>query len=582
MPARVVPVRAPVAWAAARAILAVPAMAAASEQIITRRLSRRALLGGISLTAICTTAAHAQSALGIGTESAVSVGTIPAPLPPMTSPELASQIPRLDDKTGAGFTRFVIARWGDALLPGAPAFAPAELTQRQASTQIPYDCVIAGLSLPQAAQDGTQRLVLTLANPTAPARMLFPSGSDKPAIAGAMQGASVLNLQYNAGRWDMVAGGYQARRINDGTLCQISGPVAASLGGTVQGVLAPQGGCATPWGSVLLAEGHAAPWLSRLETVGFGFNDPADAPRFAWITEFDPLHVSDFPAKRTALGRFARAGVAATQTSDGRPVIFMSQEDPGGFLFRFIAANAATDGTALDSGVLSVAQTGADGVSWLDLGSDIPTLAGAIGAAAAAGATAFDNPAGLAISQGNGAIYLACSGNQARTEPDALNPRAGDPHGHIICLTPPGGDVTARHFPARLVLAAGNPAFDHGTQYANGSSAWLTQPRSVALDPDGNLWIGTNQKGVPSATADGLFIMQTGGPSPGLVSLGYLAPIGAAMGGVAFHAATRTAFAAVRHPGATPQASFNAPATRWPTLRPDMPPQTTIIGLVRA
>ena len=49
---------------------------------------------------------------------------------------------------------------------------------------------------------------------------------------------------------------------------------------------------------------------------------------------------------------------------------------------------------------------------------------------------------------------------------------------------------------------------------------------------------------------------------------------------MAFDANSKTAFGAVRHPGATPGASFDNPETRWPTLRPNMPPQTTIIGLV--
>ena len=66
------------------------------------------------------------------------------------------------------------------------------------------------------------------------------------------------------------------------------------------------------------------------------------------------------------------------------------------------------------------------------------------------------------------------------------------------------------------------------------------------LDPSGQLWIGTDQKGVPSATADGAFIMQTADPSPYLLNTAYLAPIGAAIGGAAFDAATKTIFAAVR------------------------------------
>jgi len=564
-------VRAPAGSAAVRVISAAPAVAAGSKP-----MHRRALLGGLSLSAACFGLARAQSALGTP-----SPDSPPAPAAPVL-PHLASQIPKLDDTIGPGFNRMVIARWGDALLPEAPSFAPAALTQTQAQTQFPYDMAIAGLLSPPPAQDGIPRLVLVLTDPAAPARMLFADGLDHPAIAGQMQGATICNLQYLSGRWVTVDGGYQSQRIADGTLCQISGPVAASIGTTVQGVLAPQAGCATPWGTVLLTEGHAGPWLTRLANVGFGFADPADATKFEWVVELDALSPGSFPTKRTALGRFARSGIAATSTPDGRPVLFMAQDDPAGCLFRFIAASDATDGTALDSGTLSVAQIQGSAINWVDLGNDIPSLAGAVGAAASAGGSPFSAPAGLAIAAGNAALYLACSGDSARSRTDALNPRAADANGHILRLTPPGGDVTAKTFPAALVLAAGNPAADAGTLYAPGSAAWLTRPHTLNLDPDGNLWIGTDQNGIPSATADGFFIMQTAGPSPGLVTMAYLAPIGAAAGGAAFDAATRTAFAAVRHPGATPNASFSSPATSWPTLQPGMPPQSTIIGLVRA
>ncbi len=93
--------------------------------------------------------------------------------------------------------------------------------------------------------------ILVLANPTAPARMVFPGGIDHPDVAGRLQGATIVNLQYLSGRWVTVDGGYQSRRLADGTLCQISGPVAASIGSTVQGLLAPQAACTTLWGTAL-------------------------------------------------------------------------------------------------------------------------------------------------------------------------------------------------------------------------------------------------------------------------------------------------------------------------------------------
>jgi len=533
-------------------------------------MKRRALLTGA--LASLPMATQAQSALGVS-----APGGPAAPVPVM-----ANQAPKLDDTVGTGFNRLVIARWGDAVLPEAQAFNPYPLTGGQADTQFPYDAVIAGLITPPPAQDGIPRLVMVVANPTAPARMVFPDGVDNPDVAGRLQGATIINLQYLSGRWVTVDGGYQSRRLADGTLCQISGPVAARIGTTVQGILGPQAGCATTWGTMLLVEGNAGPWLARLADVGFGFAGPADAPRFGWVVELDALNPLAIPVKRTALGRFARSGIAATTAPDGRPVLFMSEDAPAGFLFRFIAAANAVDGMALDAGTLSVARINGSHIDWVDLGTDVASLAATVSAANAAGGSAFDTPGGIAIAPGNAAIYLACAGNPARTsgETNALNPRAGDANGHVLVFTPPNGDATAKTFAGNLAIAAGNPATAPLTQYTAGSDAWFTRPRTLNLDTDGNLWIGTDQGGQISDTADGLFIMQTGGPSQFMIDPAYLAPMGAAIGGAAFDAGTKTAFGAVRHPGATPSASFDNPATRWPTLLPTMPPQTTIITLV--
>jgi secreted PhoX family phosphatase len=528
--------------------LAVAAWAAAGSDL----LRRRALLAGVSL-----------AALGGGRLSAQSVLAAPSP-----------QAPKLDDTVLPGYARSVIARWGDAVLPEAPAFNPAAPSIAQAETQFPYDAVIAGVFAPPAAQDGVDRLVMALANPDAPQKMLFPGGVDVPAVAGRLQGSTVLNLQYQ-GRWVSVDGGYQSRRITDGTLCQISGPAAAAIGGTVQGVLAPQGGCATPWGTALFVEGDAGPWLQRLAGAENVFNSPSVAPCFGWVTELNPLDPMAFPVKRTALGRLARSAIAATVTADGRAVIFMSQDAHNGFFFRFVAA----DGTSLDAGTLAVAQIQDSQINWVDLGTDVPSLVGAVSAAAAAGGSPFDSPAGIAV--GGAKLYLACRGNPTRDPVDtnALNPRAGDDNGHILVFSPPKGDFTAATFDGEVAIAAGNPASAPFTQYTPGSGAWFKNPRTLNLDGQGQLWIGTDQRGKISDTADGLFVMQTGGSSRYLVNVAYLAPVGAAIGGAAFDAPHKTVFAMVRHPGATPESSFDNPATRWPSLRPDMPPQSTLIGL---
>lgn len=488
------------------------------------------------------------------------------------------QAPALDDKVGPGYSRFVITRWGDTLQPDAPAFHPQALTLAQARDQFPYDAVIAALIAPPPAQDGILRRVLVTANPTAPARMLFPDGRDDPAVAGQEQGVTVMNLQYLSGQWMTVIGGYQTRRLSDGTLCEVTGPVATAIGTTVQGVLAVNGGCATPWGTVLLAEGDAAPWLSRLAGLGMGYNSPQTAALYGWVVEFDPLNPLSLPVKHTSMGRMARAGIVATVSKAGLPVVFFTQSAPAGQLFRFIGSAPAT----LGAGTLSVAVLTDTGIEWVDLPDTIPALVGLPGSGVNAGGEAFDSPGGLALSADGSSLYLACGGNKDRTAIDLLNPRAGSDEGHIVQFTLPDADPTAKTFKGRVALIAGNPATMAGTQYGPGSQAWLRKPQTLGIDPAGNLWIGTNQYGDVTETADGLFVMQTNGPARGAVACAYLAPIGAAAGGAAFDASTKTAFGIARHPGATPEASFDNPATRWPTLRPDMPPQTTIISLVTA
>jgi uncharacterized protein len=545
-------------------------------------MRRRGVVLGSSLAlgaSFWTRAAWAQSLLG---------GSQLPPPDPVSPPALAndeaatptpgSQPAMLDDKAGPGFSRLVIARWGDAVLPSAPPFTPSVLTAAQVDGQFPYDGVISGLITPPLAQDGIARLVMVVATPDIPARMVFAQGQDDPSVAGRMQGVTVMNLQFLGGRWVTVDGGYQTRRISDATLCSISGPAAGAIGDSVQGVLGPETGCSTPWSTVLLAEGDAGPWLTRLANVGYGYADPAQAARFGWVVELDPLDPNSIPIKRTALGRLPRGGLAATQTKDGRPVVFFTQDAPAGALFRFIAATNATDGTALDSGTLAVAQLSGNGIVWVDLGADVPTLVGLAGAAQTAGAEMFDAPGGLALSADGNTLYMACGGNANRTTSDALNPRNFEDNGHVLAFAVPDGDVTAKSFGASLALIAGNPATSAGTQYPDGSDCWLRKPRTLGIDGAGQLWIGTDQGGDTAQGADGLFLL----PGVGPLEMAYLAPVGAAIGGAVFDSGTHTVFGMVRHPGATPGASYNAPATRWPTLQPNMPPQSTIVGLVSA
>ncbi len=500
-----------------------------------------------------------------------------SPFTPGANPEA----PQLNDVVADGYQRSVIIRWGDPVLANAPPFTPDRLTETEAARQFGWDGIIAGIVTPPQAQDGIARLVMVVTHPDVSARMVFPGGADQPRVAGKLQGASVLNLSQRGGSWVVVDGGYQSRRITDGTLCTITGPAASAIGQSVQGVLAPGLGCVTPWNTVLLPEGRTDAWIARLAGRAAGFSAPGVGAGFGWVVELDALSPTSFPAKRTALGRMPRAGVACGMAADGSAVVFMTEDAPMGRLFRFKGSAPIGDGSgALDAGTLAVATIEGSAIVWQNLPDGLPSLTATL--SAGRDGARFDAPAGMAIGP-DGTLYLACSGNPGRgiAEIDALNPRSGNGAGHVLALTPAGNDLAATRFDGHIVLLGGNPNTDPTAHYTPGSLAWLRSPYALDFDAAHRLYIGTDQGGAVTDTADGLFSMTVSGYGRYALDMVYLAPIGGAIGAAAFGPQGRTLFTIARHPGATPNADFANPATRWPTVQPTMPPQTTMVALTR-
>ena len=181
--------------------------------------------------------------------------------PALSSPALALDLDPLalpvkqDDTVAPGYRRDVLMRWGDRVTFDAPRWTPRTPDPDAVAAQFGWDARVLGIAVPQQpAADGVPRAILAIAHPTVDPAMAFPGGQDQPAAAAAMQGASLLNIERQAGRWVVVDGGYQSRRLTLSTLCRVSG------GGAVRGVLGIRGGCVTPWGSLLLAEGDPGSW----------------------------------------------------------------------------------------------------------------------------------------------------------------------------------------------------------------------------------------------------------------------------------------------------------------------------------
>jgi secreted PhoX family phosphatase len=464
-----------------------------------------------------------------------------------------------DDTVAPGFRRDPLIRWGDRVTFDAPAWNPASTDADAAAAQFGWDAKVVGVAAPQQqAADNIPRGILAVVHPTVDPVMAFPGGRDRPAVAAAMQGASLLNIEKQGGRWVVVDGGYQSRRLSAATLCRMTGPSPGS--GNVRGVLGLGGGCVTPWGTLLLAEGDPGFWTSRLSGL-----DPAG---FGWVVEVNPFDPQAMPAKRSALGRFPHGDVAATLARDGRAVVYMTDRRVGGFLFRFLSAGPATAEDVLDSGTFAVCRMEGDRISWLPL----PAGAEPLAAATQAGGSPLDTPAGLGLDPTGPRLLLACHGSPVR------------PAGHVIEISAAGGDDGANTAAAVLLFAAGDPRSAearYGRAGLPAGSAWPENPDTVMVDGRGRAWVGTDRGGRVGPQAEGLYAVDLDGPRRGVPLPAYGAPRGASVGGAAMTPDGEVMFVAVRHPGAEPSASFDRPGTRWPAFQPGVPPRSTLIGLMR-
>ena len=440
-----------------------------------------------------------------------------------------------DDTVGAGLRRGVLIRWGDRVTFDAPPFDPNTVDADAAAAQFGWDARIAALIVPPPAADGVARAVLAVAHPTVEAAMAFPNGIDRPEVAAQMQGASLLNLESQGGRWIVVDGGFQSRRLPASSLCRVSGPLAEQVGTSVQGVLGIQGGAATPWASLLLAEGDPGLWSARLGGLDRRFQR---GEGFGWLVEMDPLDPQAIPVKRTALGRFGKADAAAALARGGQAVVYAAEAGAGGYLFRFVSAGAAREADALDRGALSAAQWQNGRLSWLPLPEG--AAANPAEAARALNATPFDAPSSLFWDGRAGRLLFAGGFG-------------------LLSLSPEGGD------PASPGMA--------GTAI---NTQRLGAVRTATADARGRLLLGTETAGVVGPRAQTLWSLEGSSATPL-----YGAARGAGIGNAVASPDGGTIFTVARRPGAGPGASFNRPATRWPEFEPGMPPRSALLSLAR-
>ncbi|NRQ33676.1 PhoX family phosphatase [Nonomuraea sp. NN258] len=330
--------------------------------------------------------------------------------------------PNTDDKVTVanGYLSAVLIKWGDPILPGAPAFDFENQTAAAQNLQFGYNCDYVTFF-----EMGNNRGLLWVNHEYTNDALMFRGYTGGTAatleqikISMAAHGGSIVEIERvrGTGEWRLTTKGRRRynRRITAQTPMRFSGPAAGGAllrtaadpaGLNPIGMLNNCAGGRTPWGTVLTAEenfdryfvnGAKTPENARyLVPTGVPAGDrgffrveerfdlakhPNEIHRFGWIVEIDPFDPTSTPIKRTALGRFAHEGANTTIARDGRLVAYMGDDARFEYIYKFVSKDRYIPGndrhnrTLLDEGTLYVGRfTGDSPAAEIDGSGKLPS-----------------------------------------------------------------------------------------------------------------------------------------------------------------------------------------------------------------
>ncbi len=449
-------------------------------EMIATRFNRRDLLRGALAVSAISSATSTLAIAAADQARAQGANTTPS----FNFKEVAAGS---DEKhyVADGYDADILIRWGDPVLPDAPAFDPLKQTAAAQEKQFGYNNDYLGF-LPLTSDEHG---LLVVNHEYTNEELMFPSigrqdrkdvaframTKDLVDIEMAAHGGSVLEIRRVNGKWQVVPNSRYARRITANTPMIIAGPAAGDArmktsydpeGKNVLGMLNNCAGGMTPWGTWLTceenfngyfwgkADGHAEERnLKRYGAPGNWYNwgvyharfdiakEPNEVNRFGWVVEIDPRDPKSTPVKRTAMGRFKHEGAAGAMSKDGRYVVYQGDDERFDYVYRFVTEaavdlnNLANNRNILDRGTLSVARYNPDGTGvWMPLIFGQGPLTDANGfrsqadvlietrrAADLLGATKMDRPEDVEANPKTGKVYVLLT-NNTRRKSDQIDP----------------------------------------------------------------------------------------------------------------------------------------------------------------
>ncbi|MGX1882267.1 PhoX family protein [Streptomyces sp. NPDC055287] len=616
--------------------------------VIAGALSRRSMMRAAAVVTVAA-AAGASALAGPGAPQAVAAGNARGPRAGKADGarglRFASVAPNTTDAVTVpdGYAQNVVIRWGEPILRGAPAFDPDKQSAKAQAGQFGYNNDFLSL-LPLPGEHGRQVLV---ANHEYTDEILMFKGYDpaKPTreqveTAWAAHGLSVVVVQEErkSGKLTPVTRHHLNRRLHTTSEFRLTGPAAGSdllktsadpTGTKVLGTLNNCAGGTTPWGTTLHGEENFNQYFANGSSATdkrYGIStgaterkwelfdkrfdvkqEPNEPHRQGWVVELDPYDPDSTPRKHTALGRFKHEAAQPRLTADGRPVVYMGDDERFDYFYKFVSSKRMKKGTSraarehnltlLDEGTLYVAKLTGDSPAaeidgtgklpddgefdgsgqWIPLATgDVSHVPGMTAeevyvftrlAGDKVGATKMDRPEDVEPSPRTGRVYVALTNNTDRGKPgkagaDEANPRNLNKHGQVLELAEHWDDPASDGFAWRLFLVAGDPE-DPATYFAGfpkDKVSPISCPDNVAFDPHGNLWLSTD--GNQLGSHDGLFGVATRGERRGELKQFLTVPKGAETCGPIIQ--DRRVLVAVQHPGEIDGASVEKPASVWP------------------
>lgn len=377
-------------------------------------------------------------------------------------------------------------------------------------------------------------------------------------------GGSILHIKKVNKKWTLQKTSQYNRRLHARTKIPFSNGHKIQGTNIAVGTLANCAGGLTPWKTFLTSEenydnfyGEASIDKNGKRTVKYKKkyqwhkNFPLPPEHYGWVVEINPY--TGKAEKQVLLGRAPHEGATVIESINGKAVVYMGEDRPGGYIYKFVST-----GLHFKKGTLYAADTVNGRWLPLDINKDkklksffktqLDVLTYAHQAAEIVGATPQDRPEDIQVHSRTGDVFVALT----------KNPDKGNKYGSLLKIQEKGGNHESTNF---------KPS----TWVSGGLDSGMACPDNLCFDRKGNLWVTVDMSEFDIGNPDykdfghnGLFYIPMSGTNAGVPVQVASAPKDAELTGPWFSPDYNTLFLSVQHPGSSTRKDITKPTSTWP------------------